>query len=610
MGFFRLRNKLFLVMVTLSIVPIIIVTFYSYRSYTQLVNRQTSLVASTTIGNAAERIDEVLANIDRISLTIQQQSSSATAYSTVSDELKRLSSTDDPYERFLIRSKLKLIFENILLSYDYVNGIYIFAPDGNSISYGGTSDLKYGYVPIHDDWYKKTLENRGQMVVGSPGVKPFIINAKPSISFSRALYDLNTQQFLGVFMIDCSTEIFNELKPEIIPAMTRLYLIDETNAIIYDNTEDTEGEYLPSTLASTLAQLPDSETSDFRTETMNVIDESLIVAQTLPSYNWRIVASISLSGLYDQYGISQKLIGYISLTCALIFLLLSIAFSTWITNPISRLVTIMRSSPSRLGTTGISSGRRDEIGVLYAEYDKMLKDIDLFVKERYQNRILTLDAQMKALEAQINSHFLFNTLESINSIAEIEEVESIAVMTKALGDMFRYSIRTDSERVYTREELKHVSDYMAIQQIRYGDKIGFHTEIDPEVMDMKILKLILQPLIENAIYHGLEGKKGGGSVTIRGYIDRSTHLLYFEVCDNGKGMSEARLQEIRTLLEQPPEFLGIGQRTSQSIGIKNVHSRIALYYGEAFGLTLSSMENEGTSIRLTLPIENGGNEHV
>jgi len=105
----------------------------------------------------------------------------------------------------------------------------------------------------------------------------------------------------------------------------------------------------------------------------------------------------------------------------------------------------------------------DEIGILYHEFNKMMKDIDTHIRESYQNKILTLDSQMKALEAQINSHFLYNTLESINSIAEIEEVESIVVMTKSLGDMFRYSIKTDSERVTVSEELQHVENYMAIQ---------------------------------------------------------------------------------------------------------------------------------------------------
>src|SRR6478736_2041285 len=133
---FNIKTKLFLVLVLVSIVPIIVVSVSSYRSYTKLVNEQTSLVTSTTIGNSVKSMEEILQNIDRISVTLLQQSSNATAYSTVSDELIKLNGTNDQYEIFMIRSKLKLIFENILLGYNYINGLYLFTPDGKWISYG------------------------------------------------------------------------------------------------------------------------------------------------------------------------------------------------------------------------------------------------------------------------------------------------------------------------------------------------------------------------------------------------------------------------------------------------------------------------------------------
>ena len=593
MIFLNIKRKLFLVLTIVSIVPIIIVAFSSYRSYTNLVQQQTSLVATNTINNTVKGIEDVLENIDRISLTLQQQSSSATAYNTVSDELKKLAKTDDSYDIFIIHNKLKLIFENILLSYNYVNGIYVFAPDGKYISYGVTSDLKMDYSPLKDDWYIRTINNKGQLYIGDAGIKPYIINPKPSIAFSRALYDMNTQEFLGVFMLDCSLDIFKGLNRDAIPNITNFYLVNDLGKIIYDGTGQQSGQELPPDLALKVSSMPDKEL-EFSDGKM------LSVVQSLPNYGWKLIANISLTELYKKYGISQKLIIYISLTCAITFVILSILLSNWITKPIIQLTKIMRKNKSQKFTTTKTSLKRvDEIGILYNEYDKMMKDMDTFVRESYQNKILTMDSQMRALEAQINSHFLYNTLESINSIAEIEEVESIAVMTKALGDMFRYSIKTESELVLAREELQHVENYMAIQQIRYGDKMVFHKEIEDEVYDAKILKLMLQPLVENAIYHGLENKKGSGSVTIKGY--REQDQICFEVIDDGIGISAAHLQEIQDLLNQPPEFSGIGQRNKQSIGIKNVHSRIVLYYGIEFGLTIESELAVGTRIKLVVP---------
>ncbi|OKP95168.1 sensor histidine kinase [Paenibacillus sp. P46E] len=594
MRFFNIKTKLFLVLLIVSIVPIIVVTFSSYRSYTELVNKQTSLVAATTIGNAVESIEAVLQNIERISITFQQQSSSSTEYRTVSDELKQLQATNDSFEIYTIRNKLKLIFQNVLLGYDYINGIYLFTPDGKFISYGSASDLKADYNPLQDSWYQKTLAKQGELYISDNTIKPYFINAKPSISFSRAVYDINTGQFLGVFMLDCSLDIFSGLNRNLAANLSNIYLVNEDGTLLFEGSKNTVGSTLPADLWTKAQNMNGDQAKYYNSDDITVI-------QAFPSNGWKVIANLSTSKLYKEYGISQKLIIYISATCAVLFVILSIILSVWITRPIIELSRTMRKNKSqKFIPSKVKYKRNDEIGILYTEYDKMMRDIDLYIRESYQNRILTLDSQMKALEAQINSHFLYNTLESINSIAEIEEVESIATMTKALGDMFRYSIKTESELVTASEELQHVDNYMAIQQIRYGDKISFHKTIDERVQGSKILKLILQPLVENALYHGLENKKGKGSITVNGC--REGNDLVFEIIDDGIGMTTAQVAEIQALLAEPPEFGGFGQRNKRSIGIKNVHSRIVLYYGPGYGLTFESLEGLGTTVKITIPV--------
>ncbi|WP_138752573.1 sensor histidine kinase [Paenibacillus sinopodophylli] len=593
MLFFNIKTKLFLVLVLVSIVPIIVVSFSSYRSYTKLVNEQTSLVASTTINNSVKSIEDILQNIDRISITVQQQSSTATAYSTVSDELRKLRNTDNQYEIFITRAKLKLIFENILLGYNYINGIYLFTPDGKFISYGNGTDLMVDYLPLEDDWYKQTVSKKGDLFIGEVSTKPYIINASPSIGFSRALYDPNSNEFLGVFMLDCSMNIFAGLNRNPAPSISNIYLANENGKVLYDGSSGLAGEYLPEDLLHKALAMKGSQ-QQFNDSS------SLTVIQAIPSNNWKVIANISVAKVYEQYGISQKLIIYVSVSCALIFLLLSLFLSNLITKPIIQLTKVMRKNKSqRFVTIEADKKRVDEIGILYHEFDKMMKDIDTHIRESYQNRILTMDSQMKALEAQINSHFLYNTLESINSIAEIEEVESIVVMTKALGDMFRYSIKTDSELVSAAEEIQHVDNYMAIQQIRYGDKITFIKQIDDSILHTKMLKLLLQPLVENAIYHGLENKRGKGSITIKGFM--RDEMIYFEIYDDGVGMTPEQVTELKKLLSKPAEFSTIGQRFKQSIGIKNVQSRLAVYYGLEDGVTFRSEKNKGTSVIIAVP---------
>ncbi|QJD85713.1 sensor histidine kinase [Cohnella herbarum] len=591
----NIRNKLFFVFLGISVIPIFIVTLISYNAYTSLVAKQVSLVSTGTIDNTVERIDNIFQNIDRITLSFQQFSTRPGAF-TVSHELNKLINNPnaDEYDLFLARSNMLFFFNNLVLGNPYLNGIYIFLPDGKSISYGISTDLVIDYNPLQDDWYVRTLEKSGGLYISDANKKDFIINAKPSITFSRALYDADTRQLLGVLMLDSGLDIFKGIDKGIVPDITNMFLVNGNGTILYDNYKNRIGQQLPEPLNGQIA----NRSEEMSEETS---DGTLTVMKPFPDNDWKIVASISLSKLYEQYGVSQRLLLYIAITCALIFILLSVILSNLITKPIIDLSKTMRKNKFlNLVTAKKYMERTDEIGVLYAEYNKMIQDINRYIKESYQNKLITLDSQMKALEAQINSHFLYNTLESINSIAEIEEVESIAIMTKALGDMFRYSIKTESELVSIDEELAHVNNYLAIQKIRYQDKIDFRFDIQEGLSQLKILKLILQPIIENALYHGLESTKKKGSVTVRA-IEREERIL-FEIADDGVGMSPDQLRELQSLLSEPPEFSELGRRDKRSIGLKNVHSRISLYYGSQYGLTLESEKDIGTKVIINVPI--------
>ncbi|MFD2117995.1 sensor histidine kinase [Paenibacillus yanchengensis] len=194
---------------------------------------------------------------------------------------------------------------------------------------------------------------------------------------------------------------------------------------------------------------------------------------------------------------------------------------------------------------------------------------------------------------------------NVNSIAELEEVESIAIISKSLVDMFRYSIKQQGDLVLLSAEIEHISNYMNIQSFRYGNKLSWSTAIDPELEQQPVLKLILQPLVENAVYHGLELKKGGRHISVHGFTTETGIRL--EVRDDGIGIDEQKLEQLQTMLAPPPalEHLtleeGDSKSDNRSIGLYNVHARIAFYYGADYGLDISSSNNQGTIIGIRLP---------
>ena len=210
-------------------------------------------------------------------------------------------------------------------------------------------------------------------------------------------------------------------------------------------------------------------------------------------------------------------------------------------------------------------------------------------------------SELKALQAQINPHFLYNTLDSIKWLAKLNHVPQISVIVTQLGKLLRSSINTDNDLITVEESIVNIQSYLAIQKIRYSDKFETLMEIAPEILQYQIPKLILQPIVENAIIHGLEGKKDKGRLIIRGVLAEDD--LIFEVIDNGVGMrpeKEAALnagEDLRSSL-----FV-------HSIGIQNVNRRIKLYYGPDYQVTIQSVLGEGTKVTLRMSITPEGENH-
>jgi len=309
--------------------------------------------------------------------------------------------------------------------------------------------------------------------------------------------------------------------------------------------------------------------------------------------------------LYKAYNLTEVLLLIIAVFCMAGTIVLSIIFSNSLTKPITHLSDKMASQHgSHLTLTGRYLNRNDEIGVLYNEYNSMVDELNISIKRDYQNKLITLDSQMKSLEAWINSHFLFNTLESINSIAFIEGNERIATMAMSLGNMFRYAIKTKSEMVTVQDELNHVRDYVSIQKIRFSDNFDLNIRIPEAIRSQHVLKLILQPLVENALFHGLQYCHVGSRIDITARLDQKH--LYIEVTDDGKGMNPLQLKELQDKLRQEATFTELGHRDKQSIGLKNIHTRIELYYGKGYGLFVRSTEGAGTTVEIKLPVLEGG----
>lgn len=254
-----------------------------------------------------------------------------------------------------------------------------------------------------------------------------------------------------------------------------------------------------------------------------------------------------------------------------------------------------------------------EISNVGNEFNSMLDEIDGLTHRLidtntrlYETELLKKQSELGFLKSQINPHFLYNTLESIKSIANINKIYQISDMSKALAQIFRYSIKGE-DVVTLAEELEITKSYITIQQIRFSDRFDTEYDFTEEVLRCKVVKMILQPLVENAVYHGLETKMGQGHLLIKGQIEDNN--LIISIIDDGKGISKDTLSKICSKLSETGELIRKYDREdSISIGLVNVNNRIRLTYGELYGVNIKSVPDKGTSVIIKIPA--GGKANV
>ncbi|MHC1770560.1 MAG: sensor histidine kinase [Flexilinea sp.] len=241
----------------------------------------------------------------------------------------------------------------------------------------------------------------------------------------------------------------------------------------------------------------------------------------------------------------------------------------------------------------------------YSGVERLIFCVKTALQNNYTSQMLKSQAEVHALQSQINPHFLYNTLETIRSHAIVQKSTEIAEMTEALATLFRYSISQPGEMTSFAEELENVDNYLTIQRYRFPDKFSVVKKIeDEEIFKYRLPILTIQPIIENAIHHGLETKLGVGTITIRAFSTQTRLVIMIE--DDGSGISEERLREIDTALHEKPKAGDMAVEISSArkkagIALINVNRRIQFYFGQEYGIHVYSTQGVGTTVELSLP---------
>ncbi len=481
-----------------------------------------------------------------------------------------------------------------------IRNIAVIGDDGRIALNKGTSLLNPYAALSEQGWYTQAKERGGAVVLSRPHIQNMVFGRYDwVITLSRGVVHDDTQRVGGVFLIDLNYRTISSLCGSVsLGSKGYIYVVDQKGNIIYHPKQQLFHSGLKQEELGVAAFLSEkSETSVIRGKGK---ERKLYTMSTSPNTGWTVIGVAYMSEFQKESRHLQRAYLMMAVLLLLLGISLSVFLSKSITRPIVRLDQAMKEvEKGHFKEAVVETEGQAEVRRLGESFNLMAEEIQNLMAENVKEQREKRKAEMRALQSQINPHFLYNTLDSIIWMAESGKHNGEVVeMTFALSRLFRQSIGNEEEMVTIGKEMDYVHTYLTIQGMRYRDKLTYTMEVEEEVAQETIVKLTLQPLVENAIYHGIKYIEGPGRISIRGYYQQEDIVL--EVSDNGIGMEEERL---RTLLSEAASSL---QKTG--LGVGNVQNRLKLYYGKDYGLSYVSQPGKGTTVYVRIPAGRGSRE--
>ena len=478
---------------------------------------------------------------------------------------------------------------------DDITNIAVISKKGNVI----LSDKSKRVNPYAEynvtDWFLRPQTNKDDIVVSPSHVQNLVADEyKWVISISKAIVDPSSGEIYGVMVIDLNyNSIANICKNVQIGASGYIYLIDNDRNIIYHPQQQLLYSGIKTEMINEILKQPEG------TIFYSADKKKIYLKNYSKLTGWTAVGVVKTNELIKN---KRTIIDfYIFLTAVILAVAttLAVIISRTITRPIKKLENTMHRVEEGDFNVKSEIELNNEIGHLSTAFNMMISKIKLLMAQVVADEEEKRRNEIKALQAQINPHFLYNTLDTIIWLSASGRSEEVAEVTAALAKLFRTSISEGSDLVPLRTEIGNINSYLTIQKVRYMDKLTYKINVPMDLLGMKLPKLILQPIVENSIYHGIKMSPTGGEIIIS--AQPRGDLLILTVTDNGVGMSKEKMDS----MFEPGEHNHTGTR----IGVANVNNRIKLYFGERYGVFYYSKEGVGTRAEICLPMIKEGGEN-
>ncbi len=499
---------------------------------------------------------------------------------------------------------LRTFIETIMRYKKEIISVLIFDTSGRYINKLSKFDmsLSSSFNPIRESWYKTIIDSKGQSVLLGKHRLPLVDRELEVISVGKALRDYNGsfEPIAGLLIsldvkeLDHIFSVLNVVNGQ------RTIVATAAGDIVYDSKAGSENS---ERMESDIQAYIDRGGSGNHVTVQGL--KHVVSHGKISGTDWSVISLIPANRL----NLSNNNITILATIVMAVFLILafvvSVLFSIRVTLPIKRLIATMKRVQQGNLEMKLRKGDKNEIYQISHEFNKMIRKINNLIKMLYVAQYKQKEAELSALKLKIHPHFLFNTLESIHMMAELNNDAETSLMARKLGKFYRYYITESSdETVSLKEELDHLMSYIALQKYRFGDRFLVSIDIPTEMFDYRMLKFIFQPIVENAIQHGFSQTMKDGLLYLSGRTEGK--VLAFEIEDNGLGIAAGKLRLLQQGLVDREKDSAAGNSSDgeeDGLGFANVNERIKLYYGEEYGLSIESGEGVGTTVSIRIPVQ-------
>ncbi|MFC4779311.1 sensor histidine kinase [Paenibacillus sp. GCM10023252] len=582
----RIRSKMMLVYLPLLLLPLFVLGFTANTIYSNAIVKKTTESFTDNSALIINRLDGMLTNT----------ASSANMLALNLNRILGLPKESDNKNTFDL-PRYNAITTQLSLA------LVVF-PDVESIVFVDHVGRMYGSDPqlereperaMNSHAYKTIMETNGINKWLPMERRDYLTmnGEQPVLTLGKHLYDIKTGTHLGLLFLnvreDRLSSVLEAMKSE---PSAEAFIADGGGQVV--SSPSKEELLLPIATASTQSWV----NAHNRASAIRSIEgeRMLLAVRSFPQLGWKLVSVTPLRALTTGLeGLQWTLIA-IAAICSLAATFAATFLSKRIASPIVELARSMKGFEEGDLDSQLKVGARDEMGYLALGFNEMLRRLRELLDNVKLEQRKKREYELALIQSQIKPHFLYNTLDVIYALSTMGRAADVQRTTKALADFYRVSLSSGRENITLEEEVRNVRDYLAIQHIRYADVFTYELDLPKSIMKTSIVKLTLQPLVENAIYHGLKEQPRMGHLLLRGYQEGNRIVL--EVIDDGVGIPPLKLA---SLLEQPGAEAAADSRSSY--GLRNVNDRLKLTYGNGYGLVIRSELGEGTVVTVTLPAQ-------